>query len=663
MNIDLLGINAKNFEFSKNKSILSTVKPFSYKNNKDIDLKNIFKIMKEKIIKAYKSNQFLNIELTDEQKQKRFDIIMIIKNFIIENSININIFYDIIHFFDLLIIKNNKHKYFTSLEKIGLGALFISIKFLNENNNNSSISIKKYKSLYNNRYFSLQEISKIEFLCLKLINYNLIQPWAINFIEFFIMNGILFNTDINSSTGDIFQNYFIFNQLCYLIFKNIETIMIYTNEYIKYNPIYLSLFIVGFSRNMLNMEKFPKHFNILNDLIFINYNDKCSELLSKFKNILNNNNKRNKRFNSKKTFIDSKYLNDYLKIEEQSLQNSSQNNHFELFKLESTQNLSFIKHNNNHYLNPFLENIISLKNAKNNNEIKDAKKKLSDENYSSHVSKQTIFLNKTKNKFIYKFNPFLYEQYVNSSSNNIIKNTLVKSKTSTCIKRTKDEVITAIKYSNSKNLGEKEKISEEKKDENTKEEKINFNYSYKKYLKKNKQINITNNNNQKVNKNLNIEVNNKYKFIKYKSSVNCNKNKKSNSNKNCENEKVNNNEGEKKHNNLISIRSCYKIKQKNYINDFFKNENDNKNNEEKNIKMFSFKKRLTENISLKLNEKNSVKNKIKINQINNETSEKLEKISNDLENINNKRVHIRMYYKLKNLKIKNRYNYNKYFYA
>ncbi len=163
-------------EIIKIKSLLMISSSIFYTKNKETYLTDIFKsIMGNNEDKIYKEKfKHINIVLNEEQNQKRYDIIMVIKKFIIQNKINSYIFYYIIHLFDLLIIKNNKNKIFSSLEKLGLGALYICVKFFHENNSSSSISNKKYKSLYNNRYYSMQEIAKIEMLCLKLINYNLI---------------------------------------------------------------------------------------------------------------------------------------------------------------------------------------------------------------------------------------------------------------------------------------------------------------------------------------------------------------------------------------------------------------------------------------------------------------------------------------------------------
>ena len=179
----------------------------------------------------------------------------------------------------------------------------------------------------------------------------------------------------------------------------------------------------------------------------------------------------------------------------------------------------------------------------------------------------------------------------------------------------------------------------------------------------------------------------KYKFIKSKSSLNwkfvkyrekeeeekeeTSKINKEEINKNTK-EEINNNEKEKEKNNtyIVSIRRSYKKKKKNNSNNNIlinrtnninkyniHTENNNKNEEEKNMNIFSFKRKYTEKIENKIN-KEQFNNNEKINQIINDNKIKLSKMANKFEDINNKRVHIRMFYKLKNSSLKNGKKYN-----
>ena len=64
----------------------------------------------------------------------------------------------------------------------------------------------------------------------------------------------------------------------------------------------MSCFIIGLSRNILNMEKYPKPFRKFFKLTISSFNEIYNELLKKFKNILNNKNK-DKRNNTKKIIL------------------------------------------------------------------------------------------------------------------------------------------------------------------------------------------------------------------------------------------------------------------------------------------------------------------------------------------------------------------------
>ena len=728
MNKELLEINNNIPDVLNHKSFLKILKPILYKKNNDIDLKSVFKIMNIKNENEIYNEQFknINIILNEEQSQKRYDIIMTIKKFIIENEINANIFYYIIYLFDLLIIKNNKYKLISSLEKIGLGALFISIKFFHENNNNVTIGNKKYKSLYNNRYYSMHEIIKLEVLCLKLINYCLTRPSVINFIELFITVGILYDSDLNNNSTNSNNNYNdTFNHLYYLIFKNLDFIVLYSNEYIKYNPFYLSCFIIGLSRNILNMEKYPKQFSKFFKLTKANFNEIYNELWQKLKNILNNKNK-DKRNNTKNNYFVSQYLRKHLKeVESQSFLHVKKNLNYyynlEILNSEINQNLSCRKDNNAHYINPFLDRKVSLKHKKQNtyenNNIKQINK-YENKNYSSQAPAPLHKIlkncsNKVKN--LYKFNPSLFSEYINSSSNNNNINTLVKFKTSHCFQKSNDK----IEHNGHSNLKDNKEI-ENKNLENSRENKKGKNIS-KKFIKNRTAIkfvfkdndnndnnnndnhtNNTNNNTNNINdndsklkkeeKNIYIEESNfkRYKFIKSKSSLNWKfvKNRQKEREERAEKEEKeeinqiknekeeinqikNEKEKEKNKNYFISIRRSYKKKKKNNcnpnihinrINNINKynihTENDSKNEEEKNMNIFSFKRKFTEKIEKKINNEQFCKNNGEINQIINDNKSKLSKMANKFEDINNKRVHIRMFYKLKNSSLKNGKKYN-----
>ena len=109
---------------------------------------------------------------------------------------------------------------------------------------------------------------------------------------------------------------------------------------------------------------------------------------------------------------------------------------------------------------------------------------------------------------------------------------------------------------------------------------------------------------------------------------------------------------ERKISNLISIRKHYKIKQNNcsyniLLNKNKTNENVDKNREETKEENLDVKVKYNNNITRKF-----IHRKLDSKNFENENNNILSKENNDLHILNNKKSHIRMFYKLKNLKHK-----------
>ena len=428
--------NIYKYHFSRINSTKLISKSNTKKKINNRDSKSIFEKMLHKANKLYKNQfKFINITLNDEQNKKRYDIIISIKNFIINNNININIFYYIIYLFDILIIRNNKYKLFSALEKIGLGALILSIKFYHENCTNSVIKNKKYKLLYQNRYYSMEEVTKIELLCLKLINYDLTEPSSINFIELFLGDGIIFKSDVNSNKNHIENNDGL-NSLKYTLLINLENIMIYSNEYIKYNPFYLSCFVIEFSRNIFNLKRWPEIVCSTYDLLKINnYNEIYNELSSKYKNVLSNIklNQKNKNINKKETIISrNNNNNSNLNLNLNFISFNEEN------KTQCHKYLSYRKYDNNALLEAFsnknkqIQQNIDTKNQKNNHSTK------------TRENKEIPNFSQNKNT-IKKIYTCLFDHYIKSSiknnNNKSNQNSNIKHKASGFFKNTNNKII------------------------------------------------------------------------------------------------------------------------------------------------------------------------------------------------------------------------------
>ena len=635
-------------------------------NNRDS--KAIFEKMLHKANKLYKNQfKFINITLNDEQNKKRYDIIISIKNFIINNSININIFYYIIYLFDLLIIRNNKYKLFSALEKIGLGALILSIKFYHENCTNSVIKNKKYKLLYQNRYYSMEEVTKIELLCLKLINYDLTEPSSINFIELFLEDGIIFKSSINSNKNYT-QNNDGLNSLKYTILINLENIMIYSNEYIKYNPFYLSCFVIEFSRNIFNLKMWPEIVCSTYDLLKINnYNEIYNELSSKYKNVVSNIklNQKNKNINKKEAITSrNNNNNSNLNLNLNFISFNEEN------KTQCHKYLSYRKYENSALLEAF-----SNKNKPIQQNI-DTKKQKNNHSTKTRENKEISDFSKKKNT-IKKIYTCLFEHYIKSSIKNNNKsnqNSNIKHKASGFFKNTNNKIIKnniEKKDENDKDansastrimIGQGNKNKSEKNFSEFRRIKLDIKTNIFRRKLKNKVIESSTkeeNKNELDNTDKKVELpeeiinknNSKYNSIKSISTKNFNNDNKINYNR-YEKEDLIKRVKERKINNLISIRKDYKIKQNNCSYNFLlnknkTNENIDKNREETKEENSDVKVKYNHHISRKF-----IHRKLDSKNFENENNNILNKENNDLHILNNKKSHIRMFYKLKNLKHK-----------
>jgi hypothetical protein len=231
--------------------INNNIKSINILNN-EFNIKDILTTMLTKTKKLYDNVQ-LNIntlKLENDEYSKRAEIIKNIKDFITNNiSLKNNnknlesIFCNVIYLFDLLILQNKKYKLLSTFEKLGIGALVLVIKF---NKLQEKVLIKKYKSIFIDKYMTLEEINKIEIMSLKLIDYNIAQPNPIYYLEF------------------LYENIFISNKfktLKYISKLNISTlknIMCFSNNYMKYHPFYLSCFIIKFCFEQNKIDGFQK---------------------------------------------------------------------------------------------------------------------------------------------------------------------------------------------------------------------------------------------------------------------------------------------------------------------------------------------------------------------------------------------------------------------
>ena len=268
------------------------------------------------------------VKLKLSEQDNRSKIVYQIKNFVEQNNLNITTYFYSVYLMDQLLAK----KVNLSIEKLGLGSILLGTKFLEIDGKLPSMD--SYLKYTLNRRISSKEIIEIETICIKELKYNLILPQPVNFLNIFLLNGIVFNTDESDNkkkniTSSIYMKpYDILSELISL-----------NADYLKYNPLDLACACVAFSRECYKLSKW--HFIFENNL-GIN-EDKFSDAYNFVKN-----------FNEEKKKIIEK--NELLRKERNKKENENKN-----------KNNIFMYHNSSSTSNILLNNSRRLVTSVNNN--------------------------------------------------------------------------------------------------------------------------------------------------------------------------------------------------------------------------------------------------------------------------------------------------------
>jgi hypothetical protein len=184
--------------------------------------------------------------------------------------------YNALYILDQLIFTQQNFTDNNKLDKFGLNALILSIKFNELEYNYESLKTiqSAYEGINNNCILSLTQIKKLEVIVLKLINYNLNSISFITIVSYFILNGILFCFDNkdgsncnNNSSNNLHSNLNSNNNIS-LSIKNKQSLSLLTRKialfiiennihYMEYNQFYLACAVIAYARNTLHFEKWP----------------------------------------------------------------------------------------------------------------------------------------------------------------------------------------------------------------------------------------------------------------------------------------------------------------------------------------------------------------------------------------------------------------------
>ena len=308
------------------------IKPHQNIISNDINLHKIFLVQKassqniNKIFDIKYNNNMLNLN--------RRKILYKIKEFLYLYNIDYKIYYKTILLYDIILIENENKK-FLSNDEIALGALVLSVKF--NYIENKMISIKKFLNLYDNRIYTLEHLIKIERICLYLAKYHLTYNSPMCFLEFFFINGIIFNTDFIKEDN--------VNKLYNKVEIILEKIMEESNNYLKYNFFYLICSIVAYVRENFELEKWPTPLQKIFGIDFINFKKEYDSLFLK-------NNKGNIYFNNNKEIIIKGNNNTILL----NFQNRNNNNTLS----KSTSNFNLYQKKSHNLNNKYCNNIINI---------------------------------------------------------------------------------------------------------------------------------------------------------------------------------------------------------------------------------------------------------------------------------------------------------------
>ena len=493
----------------------------------------------------------IDIKLDNGQTSKRTKIIKYIKDFI-ENNISNNkseIFCEIIFFFDLLIIYSKKCKNVTSLEKLGLGAVILVLKF---HRLKKKDLIKKYKSIFNDKYLSLNEINKIEVSSLKIINYGITQPHPIYYID------LLYNNIFSlSNNSEINNNNYIYKQIISLL----KYIMSFSNIYIKFHPFYLALFIIKYSLEQNKINDFHYKFILFFDNNIRDFRALYDEFLKVFKNQITI---------AKSLLKTKKIVNKSLIYNKPSLVKIGNNN---LASVTLSTGFGF-KKEKKLYIN-------NVWNNSNNNNIK-------------NPCQSKLLMNSINNTYYKKFLDIYIED--NQNNSNKENNSIIVNLNSSCKNKSLVEINTYQKNNNCSI-------------ESPKKSGISINYRLKKYLL-NKDIENDNNNTQ-INNIENENNNIKRSVIGYS----LEKKSKKEPHKNNDEENSNNTKRKRLNSELPQEKINYNYfnSRGDSIRKKYKSKNKEKN---KSINLINDNQENTEEIHEKININKVKTEKIKVNTLN-----------------------------------------------
>ena len=393
--------------------IFSSIKPNNLFYKTEISILKIISNLRNQC--DIEKNNFIinsNFKLTQNLISTRKKIVNKIKDYIKKLKYSNSCFFLSVYLLDYIILNeriNLNHK----LEQLGIGCLILSIKFI-ENINYIS-NLKHLQYLYEGASsFSREQLRRFEVNCLFKLNYHIQKISFYEIVHYFLINGIVFNTDLNLCYNKkINLNiYFLIIQICNIIIEN-------NINYIQFNQFELACAVISFARKIskyniywpeilmelykIHFEEFEEQFNFV-ELLYLNktqlvnsntnrnisYNHSSGKTKLKIKlgNSLKkknyNSNNKDIKDNNNKYKCNQKLFQNYKRLMSQSVDMARENNILHSSIIYSSNK----KHNNS---------IVSNKNNSSNNYIKSNNTNRSNSNKGNSINKNQTS-SKKKNK-------------------------------------------------------------------------------------------------------------------------------------------------------------------------------------------------------------------------------------------------------------------------
>ena len=421
-------IHKNNYSLTKSLRLTTSITPCPIKPTeniipKDLNLQKIFTNMlkySQDLSKTYfpliTKNTYANKNLNNNITMvSRITILRKIREFFLYYNIDYKIYFKTILLYDIISLENENKKLLYSNEEIALGALILSIKF--NYDENKMFSMKKFLSLYGEEIYSLSKIIDIERNALKTINYFLNFTTPMCFLEFFLLNGIIYNIDYVDKS-DYAKIYFEIENI-------LQNVMEESNNYLKYNFFYLACSIVSYCRQIFNLEKWPRMLKNVFSIDFYFFQNEYNIFFEKKEN--NNNSSYNNKskiyshktynsniINSNRKDIIINGNNNLVLLDLKSLKNNSSNKRNSYFNSLKKNYYKTIDHYNN-IINININNV-SFNNIYNNNNVNNS--------ISNNISNNNTLIEKSKNnnikskRFHYNINNINSAYYSNDEQEN-----------------------------------------------------------------------------------------------------------------------------------------------------------------------------------------------------------------------------------------------------